>query len=560
MKITHNKLGKKKSALLVSIVISIIGFIPLLLITLNPEMNQSYNIEHLLFEDEDGIYISAFKYTPKGEKSHGGVVVGHSLLGNKIHMQALCIELARNGFTVINLDFRGHGASTGYYLPSELVNDMKAAVDYIESELPYITEIGLIGHSLGGNVAIDFIKAYPNRINATVTIGYVPYNAKSIPNLLITIGSFEPGFSEEILLRALRSNSGFENVSIGVTYGDFASGNATKVFRGSFSEHLFSVKDPAIISQIIQWFKESFNEKESNNIFVISPIYELFSYIFLFGLTSLNFVIIAYFGNYLFARKTIFSEKEIVNEVTDISLKKLIEYYTFPIAIIQFIIFIFIWDGLSDIIPLSTVNITFTLLASSVFGIIFIYYFFLFMKQKNGDNMNFLFRIKKHLLSNINRSILYGIFSALLLILTISTVWYWNVQFILPTNVNFVVIIILIPITFPLFLIREFYFKKVREKLKYTNKIKEYLIMVGTGIFMNNFFLVIMEFFSWMNFVYIPLGGDYLLVWLLMSIIQQIMVNWVYMYSGKNIIGSAIFLSIIYVWICIIFLPSYGFL
>ncbi|MFX1363604.1 MAG: alpha/beta hydrolase [Promethearchaeota archaeon] len=560
MKITHKKLGKKKTGLLISIVISIIGLIPLLIITFNPEMKQSYNIEHLLLKSEDGIYISAFKYAPKGEKSHGGVVVSHSLLGNKIHMQALCIELARYGFTVINLDFRGHGASTGYYSPSELVNDIRVAVEYLESELPYITEIGLIGHSLGAVVALDFIKEYPNRINATVSIGHVPLCAQSIPNLLIAVGSFEPGFSEEFLLRALRCNSGLENVSIGVTYGDFAHGNATKVFIGSFSEHLFTVKDPVIISQIIQWLRHSFNEEEINKVNIISPIFEVFSYIFLFGLTSLNFVIIVYFSNYLFDRKVFFSKKEVVNEITDISLKKLIEYYTFPIAIIQFAIFIFIWNGLSDNIPISTVNITFILLASSGLGIIFIYFFFVFAKQKNRNNMKLFLTIKKWLLFNINRSIIYGIFSALLLILTISTVWYWNVQYILPTNINFVIIIILILITVPFFLIREFYFRTVQEKLNYTNKIKEYFIMVGIGIFMDNLILVTMKFFSWMNFVYIPLGGDYLLVWILMSIIQQIMVTWIYIYSGRNIVSSAIFLSIIYAWITVIFLPSYGFM
>ncbi len=551
---------RKKLGLLIALSISIIGLFPLLILTFNPDLNQSCNIETLSLKSEDGTHISAFKYTPKGEKRHGGIVVAHSLLGNKVHMNALSIELAKNGFTVINIDFRGHGASGGYYLQSELINDIKAAVEYLESEVPYITEIGLVGHSLGGIIALDFVQEYPNRINATVSIGYIPYNAKNISNLLITIGSFEQGFPEENLYRVIKSNLGIENISIGVTYGDFSSGNATKVFIGSFSEHLFTVKDASIISQIIQWFEGAFNVEMVNKISVTSVIFEIFSYIFLFGLVSINFIIIVYFGNYLFDRKNFFSDKEVVNEITDISLKKLLEYYTFPIAIIQFVLFIFIWSTLNDIIPLSTVNVTFILLGTSAFGTIFIYYFLVFVKQKNRDNKIFFLRIRKWLSFKIARSILYGIFSALLIIFTISIVWYWNVQYTLPIDINIAVIIILIFTSFPFFLIREFYFRNVQEKLKYTNKIKEYFIMVGIGIFMDNLILLIMKFVSWMNFVYMPLGGDYILVWIIMSIILQIMVTWIYMYSGRNIVGSAIFLAIIYAWISLIFLPSYGFL
>ena len=71
---------KKKLGLLISISILCIGVIPLLILTFIPELKNLYTIEPLGLETEDGVYISAFKYTPKGEKSHGGIVVGHGFL------------------------------------------------------------------------------------------------------------------------------------------------------------------------------------------------------------------------------------------------------------------------------------------------------------------------------------------------------------------------------------------------------------------------------------------------------------------------------------------------
>jgi hypothetical protein len=49
-----------------------------------------------------------------------------------------------------------------------------------------------------------------------------------------------------------------------------------------------------------------------------------------------------------------------------------------------------------------------------------------------------------------------------------------------------------------------------------------------------------------------------LFVFILFSIIQQIITTWVYMYSGRNIVGSTLFLSIMYAWMIVNFFP-FGF-
>jgi len=295
---------KKKLGLVISLIITFIGVIPLLILTYFPELKYSYIIEPLGLKTEDGIYISAFKYTPIEEKSHGGVVVGHGFLGNKVNMQPLSLELVKRGFTVISIDFRSHGASGGTFYSGNLLNDMLVAVEYMENNLGYITEIGLIGHSLGAATALALAKTYPNRINATVAIGGLISNVTGISNLLLANGRFDTGTTEESIIEVVKSYTQLENVEIGeLYYGDFNSGNNIKTFISPYSEHLFSIVDSAILYETIQWFEQAFNGEMATDILITASILQVFSYISLFGVIMLNSILVVYLGNYFFKHK-----------------------------------------------------------------------------------------------------------------------------------------------------------------------------------------------------------------------------------------------------------------
>ncbi|GAH08225.1 unnamed protein product, partial [marine sediment metagenome] len=116
---------KNQILLLISISLVLIGFLPQITITIVRDYNDPYTVEPLGLESQDGTYISSFIYTPKGEKSHGGVVVSHRYWGDKTIMDPMSVELVRRGFTVISIDFRGHGASGGQFVESELIKDIE---------------------------------------------------------------------------------------------------------------------------------------------------------------------------------------------------------------------------------------------------------------------------------------------------------------------------------------------------------------------------------------------------------------------------------------------------
>jgi hypothetical protein len=555
------KANKKKSVLKISVIITIAGVIPLLILTFVPEMRHSYNIEPIGLQTEDNIFISAFKYTPKGERSHGGVIVGHGFFGNKLNMQPLCIELVKRGFTVINIDFRGHGASGGNFVRGELIKDIQAAIDYIEQNLPYISEIGLVGHSLGAEIALKYSNIYPEKINATVAVGLINSNVTAISNLLIASGIFDTGLTEDKIVEILRIYTGQENVVVDkLYYGDFNGGNNTMGIISPFSGHLTAIIDTTILFQTVQWFEQAFNGALGRDVFITATILQTFSYVALVGIILLNAVLIIHIRDFLFKDKISYPEKEILKEHKGISYKKLLVYYTFPVVIIQFLFFLTLSDLSMGLTPFSTTTITLSLIIGAAIGIFVVYNFLLLNWQEKFSFKDFFLKIKSMTSRNSGRAIIFGIVVGLMVILSIAAIWHWSVQNSLPTLEGVVRMVLIILISFPFFLIKEFYYRNVQGRLKSLSQYDEYLVMVGVGILMDNLLILFILFVGKANLAYIPAYALYLLGWVIFSVIQHCSVTYVYMHSGRNILGSAIFISILYAWMLVVFFPTYGFL
>lgn len=95
---------------------------------------------------------------------HGSppVVFLHSLAGTGGQWRAQ-LEHLRPARRAVALDFRGHGGSAapadGDYAIASLAGDVAAAVDALGLE-----RFALVGHSLGGGVALVFAAARPERV------------------------------------------------------------------------------------------------------------------------------------------------------------------------------------------------------------------------------------------------------------------------------------------------------------------------------------------------------------------------------------------------------------
>ena len=85
------------------------------------------------------------------------VILMHGIFSSKDFgpMPQLAKGLAETGIASIRFDFNGHGKSDGrkqdMTIEKELA-DARAVWDYVQS-LPYVSEVGLLGHSQGGVIA-----------------------------------------------------------------------------------------------------------------------------------------------------------------------------------------------------------------------------------------------------------------------------------------------------------------------------------------------------------------------------------------------------------------------
>jgi 3-oxoadipate enol-lactonase len=87
-------------------------------------------------------------------------------------------------FKVIRYDIRGHGKSTppsteGFYH----ADDLKGLLDYLG-----VTKAHIMGLSLGGAIATEFVLAYPNRATALIAVDPVLWNHPLSPEHAASLG------------------------------------------------------------------------------------------------------------------------------------------------------------------------------------------------------------------------------------------------------------------------------------------------------------------------------------------------------------------------------------
>jgi pimeloyl-ACP methyl ester carboxylesterase len=95
------------------------------------------------------------------------IVVLHGFCGSHSYWDEVMPLLATRG-RVIAPDLRGHGESSageGVYAMEQLADDLAALLDELG-----LGQIDLIGHSLGGYIALAFAEKYPERLH---TVGLV---------------------------------------------------------------------------------------------------------------------------------------------------------------------------------------------------------------------------------------------------------------------------------------------------------------------------------------------------------------------------------------------------
>lgn len=199
------------------------------------------------------------------------VILGHGINNSKQHAHLWGVEFARNGIAAIAFDFRGFGESSQLPKSENLVEqltvttqeDTRDIYDYIQktSQQFDTQKIGIIGHSMGGNTALEFAKNYPD-IRSTVTMSYGSEVTPTAPkNLLFALGIYEQLNPIHKLREIFISSALPESKSCNPREicGDFATGTARHFSISPTSDHIIAPFDPYLIRETIAWTRKSFN-------------------------------------------------------------------------------------------------------------------------------------------------------------------------------------------------------------------------------------------------------------------------------------------------------------
>jgi pimeloyl-ACP methyl ester carboxylesterase len=121
------------------------------------------------------------------------VVLVHSLAGNSTHW-AKQLEHLRRTRRAVALDIRGHGRSerprNGDYTIAGMAGDVAAVVDTLG-----LDRFVLVGHSMGGGVALAYAGAHPDRVAGLVLVDPIG-DGKQIPpaEAEAYLGGFETNY------------------------------------------------------------------------------------------------------------------------------------------------------------------------------------------------------------------------------------------------------------------------------------------------------------------------------------------------------------------------------
>lgn len=109
--------------------------------------------------------LAVFRYGASGGKP---ILAFHGISSSNRAWQWFARTLVPNGFTIYAPDLRGRGNSNSLPAPYGMAahaEDLLAVVDHLG-----LTKVDVIGHSMGGWVALAFLAIAPDRISRTVLI------------------------------------------------------------------------------------------------------------------------------------------------------------------------------------------------------------------------------------------------------------------------------------------------------------------------------------------------------------------------------------------------------
>ena len=128
--------------------------------------------EYTSILSKDGLKIATFSNHFKSEK--GVIIITHGMGEHSMRYLEMVDFYTNEGYTVISFDIRGHGLSEGKrgHTPGYdfLMDDIERVYTQVKKDYPSLP-IFLFGHSMGGNLVLNFLLRKPNSICGAIVTG-----------------------------------------------------------------------------------------------------------------------------------------------------------------------------------------------------------------------------------------------------------------------------------------------------------------------------------------------------------------------------------------------------
>ncbi|NLU64083.1 alpha/beta hydrolase [Rhodococcus sp. HNM0563] len=150
------------------------------------------------------------RWSPDNAEIAGVMVLAHGLGEHARRYDHVAERLSELGLAVFAPDHRGHGRSGGKRLHaremSDFTGDLDSLVDIATQAYPGLP-VFLLGHSMGGAIALAYALDHQDRLTALVLSGPAVIVTSGTPSIVVEIGKVIGRFLPDLPVQKLDSNA-----------------------------------------------------------------------------------------------------------------------------------------------------------------------------------------------------------------------------------------------------------------------------------------------------------------------------------------------------------------
>lgn len=201
---------------------------------------------------KDGTSI-AYSFYPAKQESPPGVILLHMLNRDRHDYDDFARALADAGFSVVSIDFRGHGQSAGSWKKfsaedwNAMQQDVRAAHEFLLEKGVNPERVAVVGASIGANHALRYAAQHEVKSVVAISPG-LDYRGITTKGVMSKI-------SQPVLLVAAEDDS-YSADSVRTLKEEALGKTAVKIYpAGGHGTHLFALTDLAEV--VLAWLKQT---------------------------------------------------------------------------------------------------------------------------------------------------------------------------------------------------------------------------------------------------------------------------------------------------------------